>query len=56
MLNFITRAVENLNLKNQNKEYETKLFSSYELIGDSKNISTIRDQIEKISITESDFD
>ena len=53
LLNFITRAVENLNLKNQNKEYETKLFSSYELIGDSKNISTIRDQIEKISITES---
>ena len=25
-------------------------FHSYELIGDSKNISTIRDQIEKISI------
>ena len=53
LLNFINRAVENLNLKNQNKEYENKLFSSYDLIGDSKNISTIRDQIEKISITES---
>ena len=53
LLNFIKRAVENLNLKTQNKEYESKLFSSYELIGDSKNISTIRDQIEKISITES---
>ncbi len=53
LLNFINRAVENLNLKNQNKEYENKLFSSYELIGDSKNISNIRDQIEKISITES---
>jgi len=53
LLNFINRAVENLNLKNQNKEYESKLFSSYDLIGDSKNISTIRDQIEKISITES---
>ena len=53
LLNFITRAVENLNLRNQNKEYETKLFSSYELIGDSKNISAIRDQVEKISITES---
>jgi two-component system nitrogen regulation response regulator NtrX len=53
LLNFINRAVENLNLKNQNKEYETKLFSSYELVGESKNITTIKDQIEKISITES---
>ena len=53
LLNFVTRAVENLKLKSENKEYENKLFSSYELIGDSKNISNIRDQIEKISITES---
>ena len=53
LLNFIRRAVENISLKSQNKEYETKLFYSYELIGNSKNISTIRDQIEKISITES---
>ena len=53
LLNFIKRAVENLNLKSQNKEYENKLFSSYELIGNSKNILTIKDQIEKIAITES---
>ncbi len=53
LLNFIKRAVENLNLKSQNKEYETKLFYSYDLVGDSKNISSIRDQIEKIAITES---
>ena len=53
LLNFIRRAVENLSLKIQNKEYENKLFSSFDLIGDSKNISNIRDQIEKISITES---
>ena len=53
LINFINRAIENLNLKNQNKEYENKLFSSYDLIGDSKNISNIRDQIDKISITES---
>jgi two-component system nitrogen regulation response regulator NtrX len=53
LINFISRAVENLNLKSQNKEYENKLFSSYDLIGNSKNITTIRDQIEKISITES---
>ncbi len=53
LLNFIKRAVENLNLKSQNKEYESKLFSSYDLIGNSKNISMIRDQINKISITDS---
>jgi two-component system nitrogen regulation response regulator NtrX len=53
LLNFVSRAVENYTLKKQNKEYESKLFSSYELIGDSKNILNIVDQIKKISITES---
>ena len=53
LLNFVRRAVENYNLKKQNKEYETKLFSSYELIGNSKNIVNINDQVNKISITES---
>ncbi len=53
LLNFISRAAENLSLKTQNKEYENKLFSSFELIGDSKNIVNIKDQIEKISVTES---
>ena len=53
LLNFVDRAVENYNLKKQNREYETKLFSSYDLIGDSKNLISIKDQIEKISLTES---
>jgi len=53
LLNFVSRAVENYNLKRLNKEYENKLFSSYDLIGDSKNILNITDQIKKISITES---
>ena len=53
LLNFITRAVENLKLKSENREYENRLFSSYELIGDSKNISNVREQIDKISITDS---
>ena len=52
LLNFISRAVENLSLKIQNKEYENKLFSSYDLVGESKNIINIKDQIEKISVTE----
>ena len=53
LLNFVSRAVENYNLKKQNKEYESKLFSSYEIIGNSKNIVNIMDQIKKISVTES---
>jgi len=53
LLNFVKRAAENLDLKTKNKEYENRLFSSYELIGNSKNISNIKDQIKKISITES---
>jgi two-component system, NtrC family, nitrogen regulation response regulator NtrX len=53
LLNFVRRAVENYNLKKENKEYENKLFSSYDLIGDSKNILNIVDQIKKISLTDS---
>ena len=53
LLNFINRAVENLNLRNKNKEFESKLFYSYELIGVSDNIKKIKDQINKISVSES---
>jgi len=53
LLNFVKRAVENYSLKKENKEYESKLFLSYELVGESKNILNIKDQIEKISNTES---
>jgi two-component system nitrogen regulation response regulator NtrX len=53
LLNFVNRAVENIDLKNKNKEFEDKLFYSYELIGESENINNIKDQIKKFSITES---
>ena len=53
LLNFVNRAVENINLKNKNKEFESKLFYSYELIGVSDNIKKIKDQINKISVSES---
>ena len=53
LLNFINRAVENINLKNKNKEFEDKLFYSYDLIGNSTNIENIKDQVAKISISES---
>ena len=53
LLNFINRAVENIDLKNINKEFENKLFYSYELIGGSDNIRNIKEQISKFSISES---
>jgi len=53
LMNFINRAVENFNLKNQNKELETKLFHSFELVGNSHNIEKIKDQISKLSTSES---
>jgi two-component system, NtrC family, nitrogen regulation response regulator NtrX len=53
LLNFVNRAVENFNLKNKNKEFENKLFYSYDIVGNSLNIETIKDQIDKISTLES---
>ena len=53
LMNFVNRAVENFKLKNDNKELETKLFHSFELIGSSQNIEIIKDQITKLSSSES---
>ncbi len=53
LMNFIKRAVENLNLKIQNESLENKLFHTFDLIGKSQNVISIKDQIEKISLSES---
>ncbi len=53
LLNFINRAVENFNLKNENKNLTNKLFHTFELIGKSANILSIKDQINKLSKSES---
>jgi len=53
LMNFVNRAVENFNLKNQNKELETRLFHSFELIGKSSNTLKIKEQIEKLSNSDS---
>jgi two-component system nitrogen regulation response regulator NtrX len=53
LLNFVNRAVENFNLKNENKNLNSKLFHSFDLIGRSSNITSIRDQIQKLSQSES---
>ena len=46
LMNFIKRAVENYNLKNENKNLQNKLFNTFELVGNSQNINSIRDQIQ----------
>ncbi len=53
LMNFVKRAVENFKLKNENKNLETRLFHSFELIGNSQNIEKIREQVEKLSNSES---
>ena len=53
LINFVNRAVENFNLKNENKNLNKKLFHSFEIIGKSSNIISIKDQIEKLSKSES---
>ena len=53
LMNFVKRAVENFKLKNENKVLETKLFHSFDLIGNSQNIDKIKEQIEKLSNSES---
>jgi len=53
LLNFINRAVENFNLKMENKNLNKKLFHSFEIIGKSSNIESIKNQIEKLSQSES---
>ena len=53
LMNFVNRAVENFNLISENKNLQKKLFHSFDLIGSSQNIAKIRDQIEKLSTSES---
>ena len=53
LMNFIKRAIENYTLINENQNLQSQLFHSYELIGASPNIMKIKDQIKKISSSES---
>ncbi len=53
LLNFVNRALENIKLKKENKQLENKLFHSFDLIGESNQISKIKKMITKLSTTES---
>jgi len=53
LLNFVNRAVENLNLKKEKQILESKLFHSYDIIGESQSIEKVKSLIKKLSSTES---
>ena len=53
LTNFINRAVENFNLKKENKSLNEKLFHSFDIIGKSKNIINIKDSINHLATSDS---
>ena len=48
LLNFVNRALENLDLKKEKQVLENKLFHSYEIIGQSQAVEKIRNLIDKL--------
>ena len=53
LLNFINRAIENIDLKKEKRALESKLFHSYDIIGKGQEIEKIKNLITKLSNTES---
>jgi len=53
LLNFLNRAIENVDLKKEKKELESKLFHSYEIVGKSQSITKVKNLITKLANTES---
>ena len=53
LLNFINRAVENIELKKEKRALESKLFNSYDIIGKSQSIEKVKNLISKLKNTES---
>ena len=53
LLNFINRAIENIELKKEKHVLESKLFQSYDIIGRSQTIEKIKNLITKLGNTES---
>ena len=53
LTNFIYRAVEHYNLKKENKSLNEKLFNSFDIVGDSKNILNVKDQIRHLASSDS---
>ena len=53
LLNFVKRALENRELKKEKNILESKLFHSFDIIGESLEITKIKNLINKLANTES---
>ena len=53
LLNFVKRAVENIDLKKEKRVLENKLFHSFDIIGESQSIQKIRSLVDKLASAES---
>jgi len=53
LLNFVSRALENVALKKEKQFLEDKLFHSYDFIGNSYSIEKVKNLINKLANTES---
>ena len=53
LLNYAKRAVENINLKKEKSFLESKLFHSYDIVGESQSIEKVRNLINKLKNAES---
>ena len=47
LLNFLNRALENVDLKKEKSALESKLFSSYDIVGKSQSIEKVKNLINK---------
>ena len=50
LLNFLNRAIENVELKREKRVLENKLFHSYEIIGHSQSITKVKSLINKLNL------
>ena len=53
LLNFVKRALENIDLKKEKRVLESKLFHSFDIIGQSQSIEKVKNLINKLASTES---
>ena len=53
LLNFLNRAIENVELKKEKNALESKLFHSKDIVGKSQSIEKVKNLISKLSNTES---
>ena len=53
LLNFLNRAIENVELKKEKRILENKLFHSYDIIGKSQSIEKVKSLINKLKNAES---